>query len=409
MERLLRDCTLGRASACSSRKLIGLKRQSHYKRCLRELSKYGITPVKSIPDSRVICCHVDKRRISTIQSLTKHPFVKYVEPDFKMRAHPITTSLSRPAKAVGRTRMLSAPSGARKDHGSKPWLKNFVHLPSPKTISLVNVTWNIRRVQAPLVWPITRGSSKKIGIIDTGIAKHPDLVVSGGINTINGSSFLDDNGHGTHVAGIAAARGTKGQIPGAAPRAALYAIKALNANGEGFVSDIIKGINWCIARKISVINMSLGLEGEKSAALREAVKRAHRKGIVIVASAGNSGINSGGIDEPASFPETIAVAASTISNRIAPYSSRGRGVSISAPGNNIRSTWLRNGYKILSGTSMASPHVAGGAALLLAVEPNLKPTQVRSRLQSTASRLTGYGPRSQGAGLLQIASYCVEE
>ena len=91
---------------------------------------------------------------------------------------------------------------------------------------------------------------------------------------------MDDNGHGTHVAGIAAALGTDYQIPGVAPKAKLYAVKALDADGNGFVSDIIKGIDWCIADKIPVINMSLGLQGTTSVALREAVRRARRHGIV---------------------------------------------------------------------------------------------------------------------------------
>jgi minor extracellular protease Epr len=265
------------------------------------------------------------------------------------------------------------------------------------------VTWNVCRVQAPKVWPQSRGSDIGIGIIDTGIARHPDLHIAGGINTVGGSSYHDDNGHGTHVAGIAAALGTNGRIPGVAPRAKLYAVKALNANGEGFVSGIIKGIDWCIQKRIPVINMSVGISGGSSRALREAIQRARDNGIVVVASAGNNGDSGSGIDEPASFPETIAVAASTQGNGVASFSSRGNGIDVTAPGADIKSTWVGGGYKRMSGTSMASPHVAGGAALLLAKQPGMRPSEVSRRLKSSARRLSGFSSRSQGSGLIQLA------
>ncbi|MFC5650890.1 S8 family peptidase [Paenibacillus solisilvae] len=406
LERLLRSCSVSSASNLTTRRLIGLKHRSHYKSCIQELSKHGIKPSKKMPGGHVICCHIDKRRMKQLQSLTEHPSVKYVEPDFKISAHGLGVARSAPKRItthVPSTRRMGLPaatSTTRVSQKSKPLLKGNIYKPSAACPA--GVTWNVCRVQAPDVWSDTRGNGVGIGIIDTGIAKHPDLRISGGVNTIDGSSFLDDNGHGTHVAGVAAARGTNNQIPGVAPKAKLYAVKALDANGEGYVSDIIKGIDWCIAKKIPVINMSIGLQGASSEALREAIQRARSNGIVIVASAGNSGPNSGGIDEPASYPETIAVAASTKANKIASYSSRGKGIIITAPGDNIRSTWLHNGYTTLSGTSMASPHVAGGAALLLAHEPTLKPSQVSSRLRSTAKELSGSSNLSQGSGLIQV-------
>ncbi|WP_169507501.1 S8 family peptidase [Paenibacillus harenae] len=265
------------------------------------------------------------------------------------------------------------------------------------------IAWNVDRIKAPAAWKTTRGKSIKVAVIDTGIAKHSDLLIAGGVNTINNGSYADDNGHGTHVAGILASIGASGKIAGTAPEVELFAVKALDRDGEGYLSDIVEGIDWCIQNKMQVINMSFGLlSSEGSGILRNAVKRAFKKGIIIVASAGNSGSSSGKIDEPASFPETISVAASTRSDQIAGFSSRGKGISITAPGENISSTWLNGKYRTVSGTSMASPHIAGGAALLLAGKPGLSPAAVKSKLQQRAKTLNGYNIRSQGSGLLQL-------
>ncbi|WP_441912592.1 S8 family peptidase [Paenibacillus sp. MCAF9] len=273
---------------------------------------------------------------------------------------------------------------------------------TPATIPAI-LPWNIIRVKAPEAWATTRGKSINVAILDTGIANHPDLNIAGGINTINGGSYADDNGHGTHVAGIVAAAGRAGKSLGTAPEVNLYAVKALNEDGEGFVSDIIEGINWCVKNRMNVINMSFGVLGsESSDTLHNAIKRAAKQGIIIVASAGNEGRASGVIDEPASFKETIAVAATTKANKIATFSSRGSGISVSAPGENILSTWLGGKYKKLSGTSMASPHVAGGAALLLAARPRHSRYAVKTRLQKKAFKLNNYSSFAQGAGLMQL-------
>ncbi|CAH1210382.1 hypothetical protein PAECIP111893_03214 [Paenibacillus plantiphilus] len=422
VERLLIHCSSSTVSGHTVRQIIGFKNQAIYKRCIRELSRNGIRPVKSIRRSRVISCLLDGRRTEQLQSLKNHPHVKYVEPDFKISSHRIAPPSSEASLAVrskqckpsiqnsaslgikGRTAARNLPAAKAVPVLSRP--SRPLLLPPKFSNSATirkEITWNIARIQAPDVWSSTSGEGVKIAIIDTGIAAHPDLHIAGGINTVDGSSYQDDNGHGTHVAGTAAALGTNGNITGTAPKAELYAVKALDADGSGYVSDIIAGIDWCIKNKIQIINMSLGLQGSSSTALRDAIKRASKQGIVIVASAGNSGPRSGGIDEPASYPETIAVAASTISNGIADFSSRGDGIDVAAPGSIIRSTWLRGGYQILSGTSMACPHAAGSAALILAKEPHLTPSQVAERLRSSARSLTGFAAQSQGSGLLQIA------
>ncbi|SEN22115.1 minor extracellular protease Epr [Paenibacillus sp. OV219] len=396
VERLLLSCSKSKSTGYTSRKLIGFKRDSDYKQCMEELSKYGIRPVKSIQKSRVICCHLDSRRTEQLKSLAQHPNISYVEPDFKIHAHGFV-----PGNVIGMrktTRKQPTPY-TRKRVQTKS--VNVKGRRSTSSSDSSTTPWNLSQIGASKVWSTTRGKGAGLAIIDTGIAKHSDLRITGGVNTMGGSSYYDDNGHGTHVAGIAAGSGYY-KRPGVAPRASLYAIKALDANGAGYVSDIIKGIDWCIQKSIPIINMSLGLEGETSSALKEAVQRARKNGILIIASAGNNGSVGGRIDQPARYTDAIAVAASTRGGKIANYSSRGYGIDVTAPGSYIKSTWPGGGYQTLSGTSMASPHVAGGAALLKSLHPSITPYGIAQRLRNTTKKLSSYGKRSQGYGLIQL-------
>ncbi|MBD2846833.1 S8 family peptidase, partial [Paenibacillus sp. IB182496] len=380
----LKRCVCSPSSAHARRKLIGFRREAEYRACKRHLERHGQRPHKAVDRARVLCCHIDER--TSWQALLGHRAIRYIEDDVKVKAHVLAAPAARkrrPAQAARRSAALllprpePAPKAAKRASGAEP-----------------DIPWNISRVQAPELWGQTRGAGVKLAILDTGIASHPDLRIAGGVNTIDGRSYQDDNGHGTHVAGIAAALGKRGQLAGVAPQVRLYAVKALDRKGEGYVSDIVEGVEWCTRRGMQVINMSLGLEpGTSSQALREAVRRARQRGIVVAASAGNSGSSATGIDEPASYPGVLGVAATTRANTIAAYSSRGAGVALAAPGSDIRSTWLGGGYRTMSGTSMAAPHAAGGAALLLARRPSLGAAAARRALLSGAKRLRGYTAR----------------
>jgi subtilisin family serine protease len=254
--------------------------------------------------------------------------------------------------------------------------------------------WGIDRIKANLVWPEGNTADPvKVGIIDTGISnKHPDLLanVKGGVNTINPTkSWNDDNGHGSHVAGIVAALNNNIGVVGAAPAADLYAIKVLNASGSGYLSDVIEGIQWAITNHMQVINMSLGTTSDIQS-FHEAVAAAKEAGIVVVAAAGNSGNL---VSFPAAYSEVIAVSATDQDDVIASWSSRGPEVDLAAPGVSIYSTYKGTGYATLSGTSMATPHVTGVAALLLNTSvgecddnQNGKwdPDEVQKRLQDSA-------------------------
>lgn len=225
----------------------------------------------------------------------------------------------------------------------------------------------ITRIGSPTVWASgNTGKGVNVAVIDSGIAAHPDLVIAGGASMVAYTrSYSDDHGHGTHVAGTIAALGNAIGVVGVAPGANLYAVKVLNRKGSGYTSDIIKGLDWCITNKIQVINMSLG-STSANAAFQSAVEKAYAAGIVIVAAAGNDG---GAVNYPAAYPGVLAVGAVDAGDAIAYFSSRGRELDLAAPGVSIVSTYKGSAYTTMSGTSIASPHVAGAAALVLA-RPN---------------------------------------
>ncbi len=267
--------------------------------------------------------------------------------------------------------------------------------------------WGINRIGAPLVWPTTTADPIKVGIVDTGIdITHPDLAanVKGGRSFVGyTTSYQDDNGHGTHVAGIVASIDNTIGVIGVAPQADLYAIKVLDRRGSGYLSDIISGLDWAASNGIQVVNMSLGTN-TYSALFDQAVARTSAAGVVQVAAAGNDG--PGAVDYPGAFPSVIAVGATDSNNVIASWSSRGPQVAVAAPGVSIYSTYKGGGYQTLSGTSMASPHVAGTVALMLTQpDPDLngwEPTEVKSKLQATALDLGTAGfDTAYGSGLVR--------
>lgn len=254
--------------------------------------------------------------------------------------------------------------------------------------------WGVDRIDAEKVWPSGNTADPvKVGVIDTGIdVRHPDLQdnIKGGMSAVGYTlSYNDDNGHGTHVAGIIAAADNTIGVIGAGPNIDLYAIKVLDRRGSGYLSDIIEGLDWAIANGIQVVNMSLGASVDVQS-FHDAVIRAKAAGITQVAAAGNSG---GAVGYPAAYPEVIAVSAADINNNLASWSSRGPEVDLAAPGVNIYSTYKGSIYATLSGTSMAAPHAAGTAALVLNtpvgvydanLNGNWDPSEVQQKLQDRA-------------------------
>jgi len=275
--------------------------------------------------------------------------------------------------------------------------------PTPTPVSDSQpVPWGVERINADDAWVMASGSAVKVAILDSGIdIDHPDLDdnLAGCINFIySWRNCNDDNGHGTHVAGIIAAENNSFGVVGVAPQARIYALKVLDRRGSGYLSDIIEALDWAIANKMDVINMSLGTS-TNVVSFQEAIERAAAAGIVQVAAAGNSGPAENTVNYPARYSEVIAVAATDLQNNVPSWSSRGPEITIAAPGQSIYSTYLRGKYKTLSGTSMSAPHVAGVVALRLEDHPNASSPEIGAVLKDNATSLP-FSAELIGAGLV---------
>ena len=275
----------------------------------------------------------------------------------------------------------------------------------------------------------TGGSNVRIAVLDTGVnVNHNDLYYNAEqckdftqSAPLVTNSCTDRNGHGTHVAGTALGEGGDDRrgVYGVAPNSKLWAYKVLNDSGSGYADDIANAIRHAADQAASqrvkvVINMSLGSNGESSL-ITDAVNYAYNRGVLVVAAAGNDGYSPGSIDYPAALPSAIAVAnlENRLENgtfRVANSSSRGHSrtagdniiqtgdVELSAPGTSIFSTWYNGGYATISGTSMATPHVAGLAAKIWAENPSFTNVQLRTNLQNRAKSYDILGGYYAGQG-----------
>ncbi len=249
-----------------------------------------------------------------------------------------------------------------------------------------------------------------VAIIDTGIdVDHPDLNVVGGRNCVRGpNTYNDGHGHGTHVAGTVAAKDDGAGVVGVAPGARLWAVRVLDNRGSGTTSSVICGIDYVTANatEIEVANMSLGGSGGDSVcggsdSYHNAICNSVGAGVTYAVAAGNSSADANSY-RPATYEEVITVSAladfngepggggaatcrSDVDDTFADFSNYGSDVDLIAPGVCILSTWNDGGYNTISGTSMASPHVAGAAALYKANNPGATPAQVKTALQGAGN------------------------
>ena len=269
--------------------------------------------------------------------------------------------------------------------------------------------WSLDAIGAPAAWNVTHGDGIKVAVLDTGVlASHEDLagqVVGAHDFTGSPAGASDVFGHGTHVAGIIAAAESNGHgLAGIAPRAKILDSKILGDDGSGYLSDEIAGIQWAVQQGAKVINMSFGADGACDPSEQAVVDDAWSAGVVLVAAAGNSGAS--GAIAPANCNHVIGVGASTIGGPSAPgrtesrasFSNHGSGVDVAAPGDHVYATMLTSGsvsnatgYGPLSGTSMATPQVAGVAALIWATQYGTSSEAVVQRLTSTADPIAGTG------------------
>ncbi|MEW9702170.1 S8 family serine peptidase [Paenibacillus sp. SI8] len=270
--------------------------------------------------------------------------------------------------------------------------------------------WGVSVVNATYAWNNGyTGKGVKVAVLDSGIdTHHEDLVVAGGASFVDyTTSFDDDFGHGTHVAGIIGAKNNNIGIVGVAPDADLFAVKVLDSTGKGYLSDVIAGIDWAVENKMDIINMSMAT-GVDSPALHHAVDQAYASGLLVVAAAGNTGNAEGTgvtIQYPAKYSSVISVGAVDQNHQRASFSATGSELEIVAPGAGITSTFLSNGYSEANGTSVATPFVAGELALLKQQSPKLGNQQIRSLLDMHVTELGVEGKDSlYGYGLLDIAN-----
>lgn len=253
-------------------------------------------------------------------------------------------------------------------------------------------------------YPDSAGEGVTAYVIDTGIrTTHKDFGgrATSGFDAVDNDDSADDgNGHGTHVAGTIA-----GTAHGVAKKAKLVAVRVLDDNGSGSTEQVVAGIDWVTQHHSgpSVANMSLG--GGADEALDEAVRRAIASGVTFAVAAGNESADAGQ-GSPARVPEAITVASSTIDDQQSSFSNFGSVVDLYAPGSDITSDWKDSdsATKTISGTSMATPHVTGAAAVYLAGHPSATPAQTASALTAAATAGAVTNPSAGTANkLLKVA------
>ena len=307
--------------------------------------------------------------LTAIEMLKADPAVEFAEPDYFVFAAPIDVAL-RQTRA--NTKTVLTPTTT-----TMP--------PMPPDDRLYDRQWALPKINALAAWAISSGSDVTIAVLDSGVdVKHPDLaarIVRGYDFVNNDDNADDDNGHGTHVAGIAAAISNNGiGIAGLAWNANIMPLKILNRSGVGTSSDLVRAICWAVTERADIINMSLG-SPFASYTMKTAVDYAISQGIVLFAATGNLYHRGNPITYPAAYKSVIAVAATDRDDLKAEFSNTGTYVDIAAPGVDILSTDIRADQSIWaykSGTSMSSAYAAGLAALILSVNPDLSPDQLKT-------------------------------
>ncbi|MFW6447919.1 MAG: S8 family serine peptidase [Halobacteriota archaeon] len=269
--------------------------------------------------------------------------------------------------------------------------------------------WGIDRVDADVAHANDEtGGGADIAIIDTGIDDdHPDLQenIGEGVAFVScrgggcNEDWSDDNDHGTHCAGIAAAVDNDEGVVGVAPEATLHAVKVLDKRGSGSFSDVAAGIEWTADQGYDVASLSLGASSG-SQTVEDACEYAYGEGVLLVAAAGNDGACTDCVGYPAAYPEVIAVSSTDEDDSLSSFSSTGPEVELAAPGGSIYSTVV-GGYDTFSGTSMACPHVSGAGGQVMANGASNE--EARQQLADTAEDL-GLGDNEQGNGLLDVAA-----
>ncbi|WP_251548641.1 S8 family peptidase [Neobacillus muris] len=281
---------------------------------------------------------------------------------------------------------------------------HFIYLPNEVNDTYYSgYQWNLPAIGTEDGWNITRGSKNvKIAVVDTGVdLDHPDLAgrLIEGYNAVDDNNNPDDdNGHGTHVAGIIASKTNNGEgVAGITWYNPIMPVKVMNSDGSGGSFDVAEGIRWAVDHGANVINLSLG-NYQSSTLLEDAISYALSKDVVVIAAAGNDNTNQSSY--PAAYPGVLGVAAVDSNGKRAEFSNYGDYIDIAAPGVDIASTYLQGEYAALSGTSMAAPHVTALAGLIRSINPSLKNTEVMDVMRKTAQKTEPGSNQFYGSGII---------
>ncbi|NOZ72154.1 MAG: peptidase S8 [Chloroflexi bacterium] len=361
------------------------------------IESLGLEPIRSLAAPGLTLVRVPEgEELKLAQRLSRQPGIRYAEPDYLLHAFPTTSVVT------------------------------------PNDTYYADYQWQLPYINADTAWDTTTGSNSiTIAIIDTGVdLTHPDLaahIVSGYDFINNDADASDDQGHGTHVASIAAAVSDNNEgITGVTWNAKVMPVKVLDSGGSGAISGVADGIRWAVDNGADIINMSLG-GSSTSSTLEDAIDYAYSHGVFIVAAAGNDYESGNPTSYPAAYNHVVAVASTDNSDGHASYSNSGSYVDVAAPGGDpsdsydsnpehwiVGAYWRGSGYDYawLSGTSQAAPHVAGLAALLLSLDPSLGPDDLEDIITSTAvdvqaagwDEFSGYGRIDAAAAVAAVVS-----
>ncbi len=284
--------------------------------------------------------------------------------------------------------------------------------------------YGVDMIKAKSIWPeAKKGEGIKIAVIDSGCDINHDSIKD---NIIGVRNFTDEDrknqnividrvGHGTHVIGTIAAKGQNNTVVGVAPNVGIYVLKAIDRTGSGKLSWVVNAINYAVKLKVDIISMSLGMS-QSNDKLERAIKEAINKDILVVCAAGNDGDGNSESFEysyPAAYPDVISVGAVDKNGVPASFSNSNLAIDLLAPGVNILSTFPNNQFAILSGTSMAAPHVSGSLALLKnwsykEFQRNLSQRELYAQLIKH-TKLLDYSRTTQGNGLVYLEEYKIKK
>ena len=406
----------------SDRVIVKLKPGANSNEISNLQAQIGVTQVTKASQLGIDIWQIPSGTVEqTISAYKDDPRFEYIEPDYIITLEDV----EKPSSATESSEKITPQATTPNDPGySQLWGLNNIGQSGGKADA---------DIDAPEAWDIQKGNQNLvIGVIDTGVDyNHPDLVGNiwtnpgeiagdridndrnGYIDDVRGWDFayndnnpMDVRGHGTHVAGTIAGKGNNGVgVTGVAWNAKIMPLKFLNDTGWGYTSDAISAINYATAKGVKLTNNSWG-GGDYSQALSDAINTAGQRGALFIASAGNSSRNT---DTTPSYPASynlaniISVASTTRTDGLSSFSNYGATtVDLGAPGSDIYSTLPNSSYGTYSGTSMASPHVTGAAALLWSQNPTWTAQQIKNRLMSTGDSISALNGKTVSGKRLNI-------